>query len=85
MSAIQELYDKLCGDIGRMADERNKDIDRITETENDWEYRDHAVRVRSARFICESSHLEQQRISVRRELCRIAEANSIVLEATDVN
>lgn len=70
MSAVQELYDKLCADIARMADARNNDIDRIVEEEKDWEIRDHLVRVRSSRFVLETSDMERLRISVRRDMCR---------------
>lgn len=70
MAAVQDLYDKLCTDIARMADERNKDIDRITHTEMDWEIRDHVVRVRCARFICETADMERMRISVRRDMAQ---------------
>lgn len=79
MSAVQELYEKLCADILRMAEERNKDIDRITAIERDWELRDHAVRVRGARFICETADMERMRISVRRDLCRVEELRSPIV------
>ena len=84
MSAVQELYNKLCDDIMRMAEERNRDLDQIVQNEHDWELRDLAVRVRSARFTLETADIERMRLCVRRDLAFAESANTILI-STDVN
>lgn len=64
--ALTELYAEILKRLNAAANIRDEDVAKTAATIHDWQLRDHAIRVRNARFTLETAELERERICMVR-------------------